>query len=127
MADMWVRIASRPLAEDALRMVFGEDVARGPQLATPAALLKLLEPGQWPGSAEQPLRVALQTPVDFDISRELAKGEGKQLVLTVNRMTVYCGREALGYALRTDQLGLNAIRTYWETVEAHRRQLRQAH
>lgn len=125
--EMWVRVASRPLAEAACRQVFGEDATLGPQIAAPASLLRLLEPGQWPGPLDQPLKVALDTPVDFDIDHELGRGEVKSLVLRINRMAIYCGKELIGHALRTDALGLNALRTYWTTVEVHRSKLRQAH
>jgi hypothetical protein len=123
--EMWLRVASLPLAEEACRMVFGEDTSRGPQALIPAALRGMLP--SWPKPLDVPHKVALELPVDFDIDHELGRNERKAVVLIVNRMAVYCGQQLVGHTLRTDELGLNAIKTYWETVEAHRRRLRQAH
>lgn len=123
--EMWVRVAKRPIAEEACRMVFGPDVLKGPLLATPAALLKLLP--DWPLPHDGVHRVALELPVDFDIEKEMGRKERKAVVLDAHRLAIYCGPVRVGHSIRTDQLGINALQTYWETVEAHRRRLRQAH
>lgn len=123
--EMWVRIASLPLAEAACMQVFGEDVIQGPKAPTPAALLAMLP--QWPKPVDLAHKVALELPVDFDIGHELGRGERKAVVLVVNRVAVYCGPALIGHTIRTDELGLNAIATYWGTVEAQRKRLRQAH
>ena len=97
----------RGVAEHACRMVFGEDANLGPQRAAPEPRLKLL--ADWPAPPEAVGRVGLELPIDFDIGHEMMRNGRKSVVLQVNRITVMHGGQAVGYALRTDALGLNAI------------------
>jgi hypothetical protein len=125
--DMWVSVSgTQQLAERACRMVFGEDTDAGPVMATPAPLLKVL--ADWPKEkSDQAMDVALELPVDFDIEHEMGKGEQKAVVLRANRITVLRDGKKVGYALRTNEAGLNAIRLWGELWTAFYRRMRNAH
>lgn len=127
MADMWVSIrGTRQLAERACRMVFGEDADAGPKCPAPKPLLAALK--NWPKDrTEEAVQIGLELPMDFDVGKEMGKGERKAVTLMANRITVLHQGRKVGYAIRTNQIGLNAIRVWQETWEAHLRKIRQAH
>lgn len=127
MADMTVDVGGSLLdAEIACRMVFGDDAGRGPVCATPKPLLALL--ADWPrDKTDQVVQIALDTPVDFDINAEMGRNQARAFVLNCCRVTVLHAGHTVGYALRTDTLGLNAIAAWKSTWEAHIRKIRQAH
>lgn len=108
MTDMTVTVVGlRSLAENACRWVFGDDANQGPLRAAPAPLLSLL--GDWPAASDAILRVGLQLPIAFDIEHDMARDNVKSAVLVVNRVLVLHEGAKVGYALRTNQAGLNAI------------------
>jgi hypothetical protein len=124
--DMWVSVADPALAERACRMVFGEDETKGPVIATPAPLLKAL--ADWPKEkSDQVVQLGLELPTDFDLEREMGKAEVKAVALRCCRVTVLHAGKVVGYALRTDKLGINAIRMWERMWLAHLRRLRNAH
>lgn len=126
--DMTVTVPapfSRDWAETVCRMVFGEDPAHGPQVSAPEELLAVLK--DWPGPTDQPITVALQLPQRFDIERDMGKGQVKAVTLVLNRITVLHRGETVGYGLRADQAGINAIDLHARAWAAFKARLRQAH
>lgn len=124
--DMIVAVnGTAQLAERACRMVFGEDAGRGPVRPAPETLLALLK--DWPGRTDEPLRVALELPFTFDIEKDMRRNGQQAVVLVVNRITILHEGRAVGYALRTDALGLAALALYDETWAHFYRRVRQAH
>lgn len=121
-------MAVSPLAaaEEACRMVFGPTPSQPPVLPLPRPLRGLL--ADWPGHPAEPLDVALQLPpTSFEIDRYR---EGKTLLnlqLRCCRVTILCDGKRVGYALRTDDLGLDAIRVWHEAEAIYQRTIRQAH
>lgn len=124
--DMTVNvIGTNHLAERACRMVFGEDADLGPVRPAPEPLRAML--ADWPGRTDQAHQVALELPITFDIGKDMGKNQAKAVVLVVCRVTVLHQGRKVGYAIRTDQAGLNAI-ALWETSwEQFKSRLRQAH
>lgn len=122
MPDMTVTVnGTTQLAERACRMIFGENADLGPVRPAPAVLLAVKD--DWPGRADEPLRIALDMPLRFDIERDMGRHEAKAVVLTVNRITVLCQGRKVGYAIRTDQAGLNALDLYDATWRAFRQRM----
>lgn len=120
---MELHISSRGIAERALFSTFGEDVTRGPAVPTPQPLLDFL--AQWPGHKDDILTCALHLPADADLERVLGKGQTNAVSLRVHRMAVLCEGKLVGYTLRTDQLGINAIELWQGAHRLHR--MRGAH
>ena len=125
--DMTVTVnGTRHLAERACRMVFGEDAGVGPVCPAPKPLLWALD--NWPkDKTDQAIDLALELPIDFDIEKELGKGERKAIVIRACRVTVLHRGAKVGYAIRTNQLGLNAIAAWREANEVYMRKIRGAH
>lgn len=126
-AEMTVSVhGTQQLAEKACRMVFGENADAGPVRATPAPLLKAL--AEWPkDKADQAIDVALELPVDFDIEHDMGHDRRKAVVIRANRITVLRNGRKVGYALRTNEAGLNGIRLWDELWTAFYRRIRNAH
>lgn len=97
----------RGVAEHACRKVFGEDASLGPQRDAPPPLLVLL--ADWPAHPEAVITVGLELPLDFDIGHDMMRDGRKAVSLRLHRLTILHGGQVVGHALRTDQLGLNAI------------------
>lgn len=107
------------LAEEATRMVFGVDANRGPVMPAPLPLLELKD--QWPGHPDEPADISLQMPPNP--LAEQAKNTQMGLVLRCNRITILHNGKAVGFAIRTDDLGINAI-VAWKRAWAIHRQIR---
>ena len=119
-------IGSHQLAEQACRMVFGENAVAGPVRPAPRPLLELL--AAWPGRDDAVHDLALELPPDlFDIEKPLEIGKVKSVVLRVCRVTVLHQGRKVGYAIRTDELGLNGIAVWESRWQAYTSRLRQAH
>jgi len=112
-------------AERACRMVFGEDANQGPLIAAPDALLAFKD--AWPGHKDEVLTLSLELPMDFDIEHFMAKDNRKAVVLRCHRLTILHQGKAVGFALRTDALGINALELHRDTWAQYNNRVRQAH
>lgn len=106
------------LAEEATRAVFGENADLGPVMPL-APLPLLLLKDKWPAPGDSPCTVALNLPGQED----LETGRAVSVALDVNRVTILHEGKAVGYAIRTNDLGLDAIRAYNSAAELHRRRM----
>lgn len=111
-ADMTVTILGpRSVAEAACISIFGEDAQAGPVRRAPATLLQLRE--NWPGRTDEACDLALNLPIDFDISHDMPADTTKAVVVRMCLVTVIHDGKPIGRALRTNELGFNAI-SFWE-------------
>jgi hypothetical protein len=112
--------------EAACRMMFGTNAELGPVTPVPEPLLLLLD--HWPMAVDDVIDVAMALPQDFNVEKVSLFGRQMAVQLRLCRVTVLNAKgERLGYALRTDEAGLNAIELWRGEHERHLRRIRQAH
>lgn len=117
--DMTVTVnGSLALAEAACRQTFGEAADLGPVTFTPPPLMKLL--ADWPlAMRDQPIEILLHLPPAAH-QAEAGPDQLAAIRMTCCRVTVLHAGRTVGYALRTDEPGLNAIAAWWAAARLTR-------
>jgi hypothetical protein len=110
-------------AEEACRMVFGPTPNTPPVLPLPPPLRNLVD--NWPANPSEASDVALELP---PTSFEIERAGKKMLNVTFRccRVTIVHEGKKVGYALRTDALGLDAIRVWFDAQKTAAR-IRKLH